>query len=87
MPLRARLRRVFDLDAQPATIAAHLARDPMLRGRVKARPGLRVPGAFDGFEAATRAVLGQQVSVAAATTLAGRLAARSATRSRRRTPS
>jgi AraC family transcriptional regulator, regulatory protein of adaptative response / DNA-3-methyladenine glycosylase II len=76
MPLRARLRRVFDLDAQPATIAAHLARDPMLAARVKARPGLRVPGAFDGFEAATRAVLGQQVSVAAATTLAGRLASR-----------
>ena len=44
--------------------------------RVQARPGLRVPGAFDGFEAAVRAVLGQQVSVAAATTLAGRLAAR-----------
>jgi AraC family transcriptional regulator of adaptative response / DNA-3-methyladenine glycosylase II len=76
MPLRARLRRVFDLDAQPATIAAHLARDPVLAARVRARPGLRVPGAFDGFEAATRAVLGQQVSVAAATTLAGRLAAR-----------
>jgi AraC family transcriptional regulator of adaptative response / DNA-3-methyladenine glycosylase II len=76
MPLRARLRRVFDLDAQPTTIAAHLARDPMLAARVEARPGLRVPGAFDGFEAAMRAVLGQQVSVAAATTLAGRLAAR-----------
>jgi AraC family transcriptional regulator of adaptative response / DNA-3-methyladenine glycosylase II len=76
MPLRARLRRLFDLDAQPATIAAHLARDPMLAARVEARPGMRVPGAFDGFEAATRAVLGQQVSVAAATTLAGRLAAR-----------
>jgi AraC family transcriptional regulator of adaptative response / DNA-3-methyladenine glycosylase II len=76
MPLRARLRRLFDLDAQPATIAAHLARDPMLAARVEARPGLRVPGAFDGFEAAVRAILGQQVSVAAATTLAGRLAAR-----------
>jgi AraC family transcriptional regulator of adaptative response / DNA-3-methyladenine glycosylase II len=76
MPLRARLRRLFDLDAQPATIAAHLARDPRLAARVEARPGLRVPGAFDGFEAAARAVLGQQVSVAAATTLAGRLAAR-----------
>jgi len=76
MSLRARLRRVFDLDAQPATIAAHLARDPMLAPRVRARPGLRVPGAFDGFEAAVRAVLGQQISVAAATTLAGRLAAR-----------
>jgi AraC family transcriptional regulator of adaptative response / DNA-3-methyladenine glycosylase II len=76
MPLRARLRRLFDLDAEPATIAAHLARDPVLASRVAARPGLRVPGAFDGFEAAVRAVLGQQISVAAATTLAGRLAAR-----------
>jgi AraC family transcriptional regulator, regulatory protein of adaptative response / DNA-3-methyladenine glycosylase II len=76
MPLRARLRRLFDLDAQPATIAAHLARDPMLTARVEARPGLRVPGAFDGFEAAVRAVLGQQISVAAATTLARRLAVR-----------
>jgi AraC family transcriptional regulator, regulatory protein of adaptative response / DNA-3-methyladenine glycosylase II len=76
MPLVARLRRLFDLDAQPAVIAAHLARDPRLAPHVRARPGLRVAGAFDPFEAAARAVLGQQVSVAAARTLAGRIAER-----------
>ncbi|HEX4405518.1 MAG TPA: AlkA N-terminal domain-containing protein [Polyangia bacterium] len=70
-----RLRRLFDLDAEPTAIAAHLARDPRLAAHVRARPGLRVAGAFDVFEAAARAVLGQQVSVAAAGTLAGRLAA------------
>jgi AraC family transcriptional regulator of adaptative response / DNA-3-methyladenine glycosylase II len=76
MTVVARLRRLFDLDAQPQLIAAHLARDPRLAAHVRARPGLRVAGAFDPFEAAARAVLGQQVSVAAARTLAGRLAAR-----------
>lgn len=74
--LVARLRHLFDLDAHPAEIEAHLARDPRLRRLVARRPGLRVPGAFDGFEAAVRAVLGQQVTVKGATTLAGRLAAR-----------
>ncbi|MBI5069849.1 MAG: DNA-3-methyladenine glycosylase 2 family protein [Deltaproteobacteria bacterium] len=74
MPLAARLRALFDLDALPHLVSAHLAADPRLRPAVRARPGLRVPGAFDGFEAATRVVLGQQVSVAAATTVAGRLA-------------
>lgn len=64
-----RARRLFDLDADPAPIHAHLARDR----RLGARPGLRVPGAWDGFELAVRAVLGQQVSVRAATTFAGRL--------------
>lgn len=68
-----RLRALFDLDAQPAVIAQHLAQDPLLEPLVRARPGLRVPGAFDGFEVAVRAVLGQQVSVAAATTLSRRL--------------
>jgi AraC family transcriptional regulator of adaptative response / DNA-3-methyladenine glycosylase II len=68
-----RLRRLFDLDAQPASIRACLERDPCLRMHVRARPGLRVPGAFDGFETSVRGILGQQVSVAAATTLAGRL--------------
>ncbi len=52
-----------------------LGRDPRLAPLVAARPGLRVPGAIDPFEAAVRALLGQQVSVAAATTLAGRFAA------------
>ncbi len=73
-PAAARLRRVFDLDADPEAVAAHLAHDPLLAPLVTARPGLRVPGAWDAFELAVRAVLGQQVSVAAATTLAGRLA-------------
>lgn len=72
----ARLRALFDLDAMPAAIADQLRPDPLLRPLVARLPGLRVPGAFDGFETAARAVLGQQVSVAAATTLAGRLTAR-----------
>ncbi|HEV7554013.1 MAG TPA: AlkA N-terminal domain-containing protein [Kofleriaceae bacterium] len=75
MPLVARVRRMFDLDARPDIINAVLRRDRELAKLVAARPGLRVPGAIDGFEAAVRAMLGQQVSVAAATTLAGRFAA------------
>ena len=71
----ARLRRVFDLGADPLAIAAHLAKDPTLEPLVRARPGLRVPGAWDGFELAIRAVLGQQISVAAAARLAGRMVA------------
>ncbi len=69
-----RLRALFDLDAQPHVIAEHLRQDWMLRSLVARRPGLRVPGSFDPFEMAVRAVLGQQVSVRAATTLSGRLA-------------
>ncbi len=72
----ARLRRVFDLAADPQAINAQLADDPMLAPLVVARPGLRVPGAWDGFELAVRAVLGQQITVAAAAGLAGRLVAR-----------
>ena len=75
MLLVARVRRQFDLDARPDVIARVLARDPQLARLVAARPGLRLPGAIDAFEAAVRAMLGQQVSVAAATTLAGRFAA------------
>jgi AraC family transcriptional regulator of adaptative response / DNA-3-methyladenine glycosylase II len=71
-----RLRALFDLDARPDLVTAHLGSDPLMRARVSRRPGLRLPGAFDPFETAVRAVLGQQVSVAAATTLAGRLARR-----------
>ena len=71
----ARIRRVFDLAADPGPIIAHLALDPKLAPLVAARPGLRTPGAWDGFELACRAVLGQQVSVAAAARLAGRLVA------------
>jgi AraC family transcriptional regulator of adaptative response / DNA-3-methyladenine glycosylase II len=69
-----RLRRIFDLDADPMAIAAHLGSDPELAAEVAANPGLRIPGAWDGFELAVRAILGQQVSVDAATTVAGRLA-------------
>jgi len=70
----ARVRRMFDLGADPAAISAALKRDPHLRPLIAERPGLRVPGCWDGFELAVRAVLGQQVSVKGATTLAGRLA-------------
>ena len=70
--LLGRLRHVFDLSARPDVIAAHLARDPLLADAVARNPGLRVPGAFDGFELAVRAILGQQVTVRGATTLAGR---------------
>lgn len=70
-----RLRDLFDLRARPDVIAAHLGRDPLLAASVAQHPGLRVPGAFDGFEVAVRAILGQQISVKAATTLAGRYAA------------
>ena len=69
----ARVRRVFDLTADPDAIAGHLSGDPALAPRVAARPGLRVPGAWDGFELAVRAILGQQISVQAATLLAGRI--------------
>ena len=72
----ARLRRVFDLGADPLTIAAHLAQDPVLSPLVRARPGLRVPGNWDGFELTIRAVLGQQITVVAARGLAARLVAR-----------
>jgi len=69
-----RLHRLFDLGADPAAIEAALCRDRRLAKHLAAVRGVRVPGAFDGFELAVRAVLGQQVSVAAATRLAGRLA-------------
>ena len=75
MPLVAHVRRMFDLDARPDVIAKVLGADPALAPLVRARPGLRLPGAIDPFEASVRALLGQQVSVAAATTLAGRFAA------------
>ena len=71
----ARVRRIFDLSADPCAIGALLSQDPDLAPRVAARPGLRVPGAWDGFELAVRAILGQQITVAAATSLASRLTA------------
>jgi AraC family transcriptional regulator of adaptative response / DNA-3-methyladenine glycosylase II len=61
----ARLRGVFDLSADPARIDAHLAEDPALAPLVAARPGMRAPGAWDGFELAVRAILGQQITVTA----------------------
>ena len=71
----ARIRRLFDLGADPIAIGAALARDATLRPLVAARPGLRVPGAWDGFEIAARAILGQQITVKAATRLAAKLVA------------
>ncbi|WP_280665730.1 MULTISPECIES: AlkA N-terminal domain-containing protein [unclassified Kitasatospora] len=71
-----RLRALFDLDADPGTVAEQLGADPVLGAAVAARPGLRSPGHVDPHELAVRAVLGQQVTIAAARTLAGRLAAR-----------
>ena len=71
----ARVRRVFDLAADPVAIGTHLGQDPVLAPLIAERPGLRVPGAWDGFELAVRAILGQQISVAAATRLAGKLVA------------
>ncbi len=68
-----RARRIADLGADPLAIATTLERDSILRPLVRRNPGLRVPGAWDGFELTVRAILGQQVSVAAATTMAGRL--------------
>jgi len=72
----ARIRRVFDLAADIGAIAAHLAQDARLKPLVAARPGLRVPGAWDGFELAVRAILGQQITVGAARGLAGKLVER-----------
>jgi len=70
----ARIRRLLDLDADPQAVDEVLSRQPVLAGLVRQRPGLRSPGAVDGFEMAVRAVVGQQISVAGARTLLGRLA-------------
>ncbi len=75
-PVVQRVRGMFDVDAPIDDIAAGLSRDLQLRSWLKAQPGVRVPGAWDGFELAVRAILGQQVSVKAATTFAGRIAER-----------
>jgi AraC family transcriptional regulator, regulatory protein of adaptative response / DNA-3-methyladenine glycosylase II len=68
-----RLRRMFDLDADPSAIRAALGSDRKLGPLLRKRPGLRLPGGWDGFEVAVRAILGQQISVAAARTLASRI--------------
>lgn len=70
----SRIRRVFDLSADPVLIGAHLSLDPAMAPLVAARPGLRAPGAWDGFELAVRAILGQQITVTAARNLAAKLA-------------
>ena len=77
-----RVRRMFDLDADPRAIAAILAQDPLLARALDMHPGLRVPCGWDGFELAVRAVLGQQISVAGATTFARRIVERWGTRLR-----
>jgi AraC family transcriptional regulator of adaptative response / DNA-3-methyladenine glycosylase II len=69
-----RIRSMFDLNADWSAIARTLSSDAALVTRMGAEPGLRVPGCWNGFELAIRAILGQQVSVRGATTLAGRLA-------------
>jgi AraC family transcriptional regulator, regulatory protein of adaptative response / DNA-3-methyladenine glycosylase II len=71
-----RIRDLFDLSARPEIINNHLGRDKILGPLVRRNPGLRVPGAFNGFEMGLRAILGQQVTVKSATTVAGRLVAR-----------
>jgi DNA-3-methyladenine glycosylase II len=71
----ARLRHLFDLDIDPGKVTARLAGDPTIGLLVSARAGLRVPGAWSGFELAVRGILGQQVSVDAASRLAGKLVA------------
>jgi AraC family transcriptional regulator of adaptative response / DNA-3-methyladenine glycosylase II len=71
-----RVRRLFDLTADPDAVVTQLRRDPRLEPVLSRHPGLRVPGAWDGFELAVRAILGQQISVRAASTLAGRIAHR-----------
>ncbi|MBI2253507.1 MAG: helix-turn-helix domain-containing protein [Proteobacteria bacterium] len=73
--LIARIKRVFDLGADVGLIGQHLAQDPILAPLIAARPGLRAPGGWDGFELAIRAILGQQVTVTAGRQLAARLTA------------
>ena len=70
--LLSRVRALFDLNARPDLISRHLRKDARLAAAVKANPGMRVPGAFNGFEMGVRAILGQQVTVRAATTIACR---------------
>ena len=81
-----RVRRMFDLDADPVTIGAHLSRDARLVPLVEALPGVRIPGMWTLFEAAMRAIVGQQVSVAAACTARARLSGRYGRRLDRPTP-
>jgi AraC family transcriptional regulator, regulatory protein of adaptative response / DNA-3-methyladenine glycosylase II len=70
-----RCRRILDLDADPVAVSAQLGRDALLEPNVRKHPGMRVPGNVDGFEVLVRAIVGQQVSVAGARTVLGRIAA------------
>jgi len=72
--IRGRVKRMFDVDADPRALAAAFRRNALMKPLLRRWPGQRLPGAWDGFELAVRAILGQQVSVAAARTLAARLA-------------
>lgn len=74
MRIMRKVRLMFDVDAVPEEINSVLREDRVMRGLVKQRPGLRLPGAFDEFEIAVRAIVGQQVSVKGATTVMGRIA-------------
>ncbi|PJE39730.1 MAG: 3-methyladenine DNA glycosylase 2 [Pseudomonas sp.] len=74
--LTARVRKMFDLDCQPQQISAHFANDTQLGPLVARNPGLRLPAAFEPFEQAVRAIVGQQVTVKAAVTITGRLVTR-----------
>ena len=76
LPIIQRVRGIFDLDASPDDVTSVLSRDKLLKSLIRKQPGIRVPGVWDGFELTVRAILGQQISVAAATTLSGRLAKR-----------
>ena len=73
--LLRRVRDLFDLNARPDIISRHLSRDERLAPLVKQTPGMRVPGAFNGFELGLRAIIGQQVTVKSATTVACRVVA------------
>jgi AraC family transcriptional regulator of adaptative response / DNA-3-methyladenine glycosylase II len=78
--LRTRTQRMFDLAADPAAIGAALQRDPQLAALLLRRPGLRIPGTWEPFESGVRAIIGQQISVAAGRTLLTRLAKRAGER-------
>jgi DNA-3-methyladenine glycosylase II len=78
--LAAPIAKMFDLHADPKKIGAALAADPWLAPLIDAAPGLRVPGAWSGFELVVRAIVGQQISVKGATTIIGRLVQRAGER-------
>jgi AraC family transcriptional regulator of adaptative response / DNA-3-methyladenine glycosylase II len=76
MNIVQRIRRIFDLEADPLFIFNHLKKDPVLSPIISSFPGFRVPGGWDNFEIAIRTIIGQQVSIRAANTITGRLVQR-----------